>query len=244
MLENKNVLITGGAKGIGKSIVEAFIQKKANIIFTYNNSEEEANSIIEQNANYKHLLKAYKLDVTNITEISAFEEYIEEFMPNVDILVNNAGIVHDDSFIFMDNLKWDSVIKTNLYGCFYICKAILPMISSKKGGSIINISSTSAVKGAPGQSNYCASKAGIIGLTKSLAREFAKKNIRVNAVAPGFIDTDMIDKDNKKIQESIREISMKRLGRPEEVANVVVFLASEAASYITAQTIVVDGGRV
>lgn len=244
MFENKNVIITGGSKGIGKAIVEAFIKERANIIFTYNNNSNKADNILEENKEYPFLLKSYKLDVSKSQEVEKFMDFIEDTMGNVDVLVNNAGVVDDDLLIFMNNEKWEKVIHTNLYGCFYMCKNIISLMPKRKGGSIVNISSTGAIRPSKGQANYAASKAGMIALTESIAREYATKNIRANAVAPGFIQTDMVNVENIAIKENIKEIPMKRLGNPEEVANVVIFLASEKSSYVTAQTILVDGGRL
>lgn len=242
---DKVVFITGGSRGIGEAIVRAFVKEGATVIFTYNTSREQADCIVKSchttgtNVN----VKALALDVADSNHVKSVMEDVIKDYGTIDVLINNAGITEDNFLMFMKSDSWDSVINVNLKGVYNCCKTALPKMISKKKGCIINISSVAALMGVTGQTNYCASKAGVIGFTKALAAEVATKNIRVNAILPGYIDTDMIQKIPKTALDKYKEkILCKRFGKPEEVANVVLFLASEEASYIYGQSIVVDGG--
>lgn len=242
-LKGKNVIITGGAKGIGKAILSECIEEGANVAFTYNSSEESANELIQEYKDCDNIIKAYKMNLTEEENIAEVVNEIVEDFKEIDVLVNNAGTTDDGFFMMMDNEKWDKVIKTNLYGPFYLTRALITTMIIQKKGAIINMSSVSGIIGTPGQVNYGSSKAGIIGMTKALAKEVGGKNVRVNAIAPGYIATDMIDKiPEKKLAEYKKQIPLKRFGDPKEVGKLVVFLGSDDSSYITGQTFVIDGG--
>ena len=243
-LKGKNVVVTGGCKGIGKAITQKFLENGANVAATYCNSESAAISLKDELKQYCNNLKFYKMDVSDAENTNSTMSKIQDDMNGIDILINNAGIIHDNLLCFMDNSDWDKVIKTNLYGTFYTSKSVLLNMITKKSGIIINIASVSGLTGIAGQSNYCASKFGIIGLTKALAKEVAVKNIRVNAIAPGFIDTEMIGDVKKSLNISKNTHSMKRIGKPEEIANIALFLASDLSSYVTGQVFVADGGTL
>lgn len=238
----KAALVTGGSKGIGRAICLKLAKNGFKVIINYNNSLEDAlltKSLIAEFDGYSEILK---FDVANKTEV---EEVLNNWIisnpeDNIEILVNNAGIRQDALMVFMTDEEWTNVMNTNLNGFFYVTRVIVKEMILKKYGRIINIVSLSGLKGLPGQTNYSATKAGIIGATKALAQEVARKKITVNAVAPGFITTDMtkdLNEDDFKIL-----IPMKRFGKPEEVAEVVGFLTSKEASYITGEVISVNGG--
>jgi 3-oxoacyl-[acyl-carrier protein] reductase len=240
--ENKVAFITGGSKGIGKAIVKKLASLGANVAFTYNSSEEQAREIVEELSNKRNKIKAYKMDNTNREMMRNTVNDVFKDFEVIDILVNNAGITSDGFLMLMSDENWDKVINTNLSSHFYITKLIIPNMLRRKG-SIINISSVAGLIGVAGQTNYSATKAGLIGFTKSLSKEIASKKIRVNAIAPGYIKTDMLAKVNETVRSNfVKTVPLKRLGTGEDIANVVAFLASEESSYITGQTIVVDGG--
>lgn len=243
---DKNVLVTGSIRGIGKEIAKGFVKYGANIGLTYKNATtEEVNKVENElnSINCKSKVISYNLDVTNRDDVNTcIDNYIKDF-GTIDIIVNNAGIIKDSLLFFMDDKVWDDVIKTNLYGTYYVTQSVLPYMLESGSGVIVNISSVGAFKGNKGQTNYSASKAGIIGFTRALSNEYVGKNIRANVVAPGFIETEMTTTLNDEYyKEQNKLIPMGRFGQAEEVANVVLFLASSSASYITGQTIVVDGG--
>ena len=244
-LENKKVIITGGFHGIGKSIVEKCLQEGGVVATTYNSSANQAQELKKELKEYADRLFVYQMDVRNPEQVDLIMEHMMEQLSGIDVLVNNAGITKDSLFFMMKNEDWDDVIKTNLYGTFYTTKSAVINMVRKKKGSIVNISSVSGVIGVAGQSNYCASKFGIIGLTKSLAKELAYKNIRINAVAPGYIETDMVAKLGDQVNDLVKKKgTLGRLGTPEEIADTVVFLACDEASYITGQVLVADGGII
>ncbi len=236
------VLITGSARGIGKEIAYAFAQQGATVII----SDINADACQQTCDDFK--AKDFSADMMpcDVTSLPAVEEMVNKILDKykrIDILVNNAGITKDNLFLRMREEEWDAVIKVNLKGTFNCCKAIAkPMLKARKG-KVISIASVIGILGNVGQANYAASKAGIIGLTKSLAREFAPRNINVNAVAPGYIKTEMTDQLKEETQQEIlKNIPLKRMGKPADVAGVCLFLASKEAEYITGQTIKVDGG--
>ncbi|MDP3791297.1 MAG: 3-oxoacyl-[acyl-carrier-protein] reductase [Candidatus Omnitrophota bacterium] len=241
LLKDKVAIVTGGTRGIGRAIVFELIQNGAKVLFTYLKSDESAGIMLDEIKELKGEAEAIKADVRLYEEAKrTVEETINKF-GKVDILVNNAGITKDKALMMMDPSEWLDVINTNLTGYFNMSKACIVSMLKQKSGVIVNISSVSGVVGMPRQANYSAAKAGEIGLTKSLAKEVGPYGIRVNAIAPGFIDTDMT-KDLKQKDELLKMIPFGRFGKPEEVAKVATFLASEKSSYINGQVLKVDGG--
>lgn len=236
----KKVIITGGCRGIGKHIAQKFLQLGADVAVTYRSSVQAAEDMQRQ---YPAKLRCYQMNVCDEQSVRTTINQIIEDLKGVDVLVNNAGITKDGLFLMMGKDAWDDVLTTNLDGAFLVTKvALMPMLQQKHG-SIVNVSSVSGVIGVAGQTNYCASKFALIGLTKALSKEVSSKNIRINAVAPGYIDTDMVQAMPEKAKkEIIAKVPMRRLGSPDEIASVVAFLSSDDASYITGQTIVIDGG--
>lgn len=240
----KNVVIIGGSGGIGQAVVREFMDKQCNVIFSYCGSEEKAQGLVKDNKKDNQQIMAYKMDITNQESVEQFVEQVEKLWQSIDAIIYCSGIVKDCSFITMSSTEFDEVLDVNLRGCYLTIKALFPLLNFSDGASIVAVSSTGGIRPSAGQANYAASKAGVIAMMESLAREYARKRVRVNTVAPGFIHTDMVDLKNMKIQKSIEEIPMGRLGEPKEVAKTVYFLASEDASYITGQTLIVDGGRL
>ena len=245
ILENKAALVTGGARGIGREIALALASEGANVAFTDIRLEGVADELLNMVRSKGVKASALQSDVRNLADAQkTVDEVVKEYQ-SIDILVNNAGITRDNLLIRMTEDEWDSVINVNLKGTFNFCKAASRQMLGQRQGKIVNIASIVGVIGNAGQVNYSASKAGVIGITKTLAKEFASRNIQVNAVAPGFIDTEMTQKLTPQQREALMAmIPMKRIAKPEEVASVVVFLASPAASYITGQVLCVDGGLV
>ena len=235
---DKIVVVTGGSRGIGKAIAESFLNDGATVIVTYKNAIEEE---YFNGKNIKH----HKCDVADAKAVAELVDALVKEFGKIDVLVNNAGITKDGLLMRMSEDDWNSVIDTNLKGVFNFTKAVSRPMMGKKTGKIINITSISGIIGNAGQANYSASKAGVIGFTKAVAKELASRNINVNAVAPGFIETEMTDKLNDDVKKNyLSSIPMKRFASTAEVANVVKFLASDDASYITGQTLCVDGGLV
>lgn len=241
MLKDKVAIVTGGSRGIGKAIVLELVRAGASVVFTYLKSDEAAALLLDEIKETGGKAEAIKSDSRQYANAKlVVEEAIKKF-GKVDILVNNAGIIKDKALMLMEPADWQDVIETNLTGYFNMSKACIVGMLKQKEGNIINISSVAGVVGTPRQVNYASAKAGIVGLTKSLAKEVASYNIRVNAVAPGYIETDMT-KDLKKKEELLKMVPCGRLGKPEEVARVVAFLAGDESGYITGQVIKVDGG--
>jgi len=242
LLEGKIALVTGGSRGIGASIVQRFAEQGADVAFTYHSSEEKAKSIEAELTSLGVRAKAYRSDAASYQQAEALINSVLEDFGQLDILVNNAGITQDTLMLRMTEEQWDKVIETNLKSVFNLTKhAIRPMMKNR-GGSIINMSSIVGITGNAGQANYAASKAGIFGFTKSIAKEMGSRNIRCNAVAPGFIETDMTHGLDEKTKEAyLNAIPLKRLGRAEEVADLCVFLGSDMSTYISGQTISVCG---
>lgn len=243
MFTGKVALVTGGSRGIGKAIVRMLCLEGANTAFTYLKSDREAEELAEELQKAKGEAFALKTDVRDFSRSKELVEAVKEKFGRLDILVNNAGIIKDKALMMMTEADWHDVIDTNLGGTFNVTRNAVVSFLKEKSGSIINITSITGIIGMARQTNYAASKAGIIGFTKALAKEVAPFNIRVNAVAPGFIDTDMLvnlkDEYRKKLAE---HIPLGRMGAADDVANAVKFLLSEAAAFITGQVLVVDGG--
>jgi 3-oxoacyl-[acyl-carrier protein] reductase len=242
-LEGKTAIVTGASRGIGREIALALAEAGANIVVNYSGSKERAEDVARQITDMGREAVAYQCDVSNADSVqNMVKETIGRF-GRIDILVNNAGITKDNLLMRMKEDEWDAVIDTNLKGVFLCTKAVTRQMMKQKAGRIINIASIVGVIGNPGQANYVAAKAGVIGLTKSAARELASRNITVNAIAPGFITTDMTDELPEDIRESmLKQIPLAKFGEPKHIAKTVLFLASDDAEYITGQTIRVDGG--
>ena len=243
LLEGKNILITGGSRGIGKSIVEVLFNSGANVGFTFSSSESAANEIAKNLNSSSQKCIAYKSDASKLNQCeNLVESFLNDF-ETIDVLINNAGITKDNLLMRMGEDDFDKVIEVNLKSVFNMTKACQRVFLKNRKGSIINMSSVVGVKGNAGQSNYAASKAGIIGFSKSIAQELGSRSIRCNVIAPGFIKTEMTDNLSDSIIESWTEnIPLKRPGESNDVANLCLFLASDLSSYITGQVINVDGG--
>jgi 3-oxoacyl-[acyl-carrier protein] reductase len=242
-LENKRAIVTGGTRGIGKAIVLELASQGCDVVFTYNSSSEAAANIEAMSADLGVKLFGIQADAARFSEAEKTINFSLEKLGGLDILVNNAGITRDNLILRMKEEDFDQVIAANLKSVFNYSKLSVKPMMSQKYGKIINISSIVALIGNAGQANYVASKAGVIGLTKSLAREFASRNITVNAIAPGYVATDMTEKLNDKQKEAlINQIPLGKIALPEDIAKTVAFLSSSDADYITGQTLVVDGG--
>mgnify|MGYP001567012178 CR=1 FL=1 len=242
-LTSKVVLVTGATRGIGRAIAIEFAKCGADVAFTFRSSPEFAVSLEKEISELGRKSKSYQADAADgVKAIEVVESVIKEF-GKIDILVNNAGITRDSLLMRMSEIDWDLVLDTNLKSVFHYTKIVSRQMMSQRSGKIINISSVVGISGSAGQANYVASKAGVIGFTKSIAKELASRNIQVNAVAPGFVDTEMTEKLTEKQKEIIlTQIPMKRIAKTFEVAQVVSFLASSASDYMTGQVLAVDGG--
>ena len=242
-LENKRAIVTGGTRGIGKAIVLELASQGCNVVFTYSSSSEAAANIEAMSTGLGVKLLGIQADASRFSEAEKTINFSLEKLGGLDILVNNAGITRDNLILRMKEEDFDQVIAANLKSVFNYSKLSVKPMMAQKYGKIINISSVVALIGNAGQANYVASKAGIIGLTKSLAREFGSRNITVNAIAPGYVLTDMTEKLNEKQKEAlINQIPLGKIALPEDIAKAVSFLSSSDADYITGQTLVVDGG--
>ena len=241
ILENKTAIITGGTRGIGRAIVEKFAQEGAKVVFTGTSQvspelEEALNAI---GAAYEFV----RADAASLADAEKVCETCMNRFGRVDILVNNAGITRDMLLMMMSEKDWDDVVAVNLKSVFNYTKVVSSVMLRQRSGSIVNLSSVAGVVGNPGQCNYAATKAGIIGFTKSIAKEIGRRNIRCNAIAPGLIDTDMTRNMPAEARDAIaKNISLRRIGKPEEIANTALFLASDLSSYISGQVIICDGG--
>ena len=243
LLEGKATLVTGASRGIGLAIARKFAEHGANVAFTYNRSQEKAELLAKELAQMGMQIKAYQSDAGSLQQTEELIKQVLQDFGTIDVLVNNAGITKDGLLLRMNEEDWDAVINTNLKSVYNTCKHVAYAMLKQKKGSIINLSSIVGMKGQGGQANYAASKAGVIGFTKSLADELGGRNIRCNAIAPGFIGTDMTEALGEKAQEEfLKSIPMKRMGEPDEVANAALFLASDLSSYITGQVLSVCGG--
>ncbi|WP_102346975.1 3-oxoacyl-[acyl-carrier-protein] reductase [Bacillus sp. Marseille-P3661] len=243
MLDGRIAVVTGGSRGIGKAIALELAKSGAKVAVNYAGNEAKANEVVDQiKANGGEAI-AIKADIGNSEEVNTMIKDVISAFGSVDILVNNAGITRDNLLMRMKEDEWDAVINTNLKGVFNCTKAVTRQMMKQRKGRIINIASIVGVTGNPGQANYVAAKAGVIGLTKTTAKELSSRNITVNAVAPGFISTDMTDELTEEVKsEMLKQIPLARFGNPEDIAYIVRFLASDESGYITGQTIQVNGG--
>lgn len=245
LLENKSAIITGATRGIGRGIAIEFAKQGANVAFTYSSSIEAAEALVTELKAFGVAAKGYQ---SNAADFDAAQELAKEVLKEfgaIDILVNNAGITKDNLLMRISEDDFDKVIEVNLKSVFNLTKAVIRPMMKQRAGSIINMSSVVGLKGNAGQANYAASKAGIIGLSKSVALELGSRNVRSNVIAPGFIETEMTDKLDEAVVQGWRDsIPLKRGGKPQDIANACVFLASDMSAYITGQTLSVDGGMM
>ena len=245
MFKEKVAVVTGGSRGIGKAVSLKFAKGGASVAIIYAGNEEAANDTVKEIESLGAKAKAYKCDVADFDNTAdVFKQIVADF-GTIDILVNNAGITKDGLLMAMSEADFDDVIDTNLKGCFQMIRFASRRMMKQRYGRIINVSSVSGVAGNAGQANYCASKAGMIGLTKSAAKELASRGITCNAIAPGFVKTEMTDVLSDEVKENAKkQIPLGRFAEPEDIANAAVFLASDKAAYITGQVLLVDGGMV
>ena len=245
LLENKTVLITGASRGIGRGIARVFSAQGCAVAFTYSSNKEAADSLTEELSSLGVQVKGYQSNAANFEQAQKLVEEVIEDFGSLDILINNAGVTKDNLLMRMTEEDFDQVIEVNLKSIFNMTKAVQRTFLKQRKGSLIHMSSVVGVKGNAGQSNYAASKAGIIGFSKSIALELGSRNIRSNVIAPGFIETEMTAKLSEDVVQGWRDgIPLKRGGQPEDVANACVFLASDLSSYVTGQVLHVDGGML
>jgi len=242
ILNGKNVLITGGSRGIGKAIVEKCFNEGAHVAFTYRSSAEASNEIVKDLSSGDNKVKAYQSDASNFDDSANLVKQVIEDFGQIDILINNAGITKDTLMLRMSEEQWDQVIDVNLKSVYNMTKHVMRPMLKNRSGSIINMSSVVGVFGNAGQANYAASKAGIIGFTKSIAKEVGSRGIRCNAIAPGFIESEMTEQLDEKVKEAyINSIPLKRFGSGDDVANACIFLGSDMSTYVSGQVISVCG---
>lgn len=245
LLEGKNAIVTGGSRGIGRGIAKVFAEHGANVAFTYNSSEEAAKELENELSETGVKAKGYKSNAADFEQAQELIKNVAEDFGAIDILVNNAGITKDNLLMRMSEEDFDRVIEVNLKSIFNMTKAVQRTMLKQRSGSIINMSSVVGVKGNAGQANYAASKAGIIGFSKSMALELGSRNIRTNVIAPGFIETEMTEKLDEKVVQGWRDnIPLKRGGTPEDIANACLYLGSDLSAYVTGQVLNVDGGML
>lgn len=245
LLQGKNTLVTGASKGIGRAIALRFADEGANVAFTYLSSVEQGLALEKELQSRNVKARGFRSDASDFGQAEKLITDVVAEFGTLDVLVNNAGITMDNLLLRMTEEMWDKIMAVNLKSCFNTVKAVAKPMMKQKGGSIINMTSVVGLKGNAGQANYAASKAGIIGFTKSVALELGSRGIRSNAIAPGFIETEMTGKLDEKMVQTWRDaIPLKRGGQPDDVANTCVFLASDLSSYITGQVIQVDGGML
>jgi len=245
LLNDEVAIVTGGTKGIGRAISLLLAEEGAKVVANFSKDVEAAENLMTEAKSKRLNLGLYKADVTQFDQAKEMVEETFGQYGKIDILVNNIGLVRDNFLMLMSDEDWDSLLRTNLTSLFYCCRAVIRKMIPQRSGKIINISSISGILGTVGQTNYSATKGGMISFTKSLARELGPFNIHVNAVAPGLIESEVVSKMPKeKVEAIIKSSSLGRIGKPEDVAQAVLFLASEDSNYITGQTIVVDGGII
>ncbi|WP_462409241.1 3-oxoacyl-[acyl-carrier-protein] reductase [Neobacillus sp. Marseille-QA0830] len=244
-LAGKAALVTGASRGIGREIALELARLGANVAVNFAGSEAKANEVVDEITALGRDAFSIKCDVSNSGEVTAMVKAAIDRFGKLDILVNNAGITKDNLLMRMKEEEWDDVLNINLKGVFLCTKAVTRQMMKQRVGRIINVASIVGVSGNPGQANYVAAKAGVIGLTKTTAKELASRNITVNAIAPGFISTDMTDQLSEEVkQEMLKQIPLARFGEPKDIAKVAAFLASDDSSYMTGQTLHIDGGMV
>ncbi len=242
-LKGKIAIVTGGSRGIGRAIAKVLASSGCSVVITYKSSFQQAQEVVDEISKFNSKAMAIQADSAKFEDAQRVVDEVLKNFGKIDILINNAGITRDNLLLRMSESEWDDVIETNLKGVFNFTKAVIKHMISQRSGKIINIASVVGLIGNPGQANYAASKAGIIGFTKALAKEVASRNIQVNVVAPGYVETEMTEKLNEEQKKRLFEmIPAKRIAKPEEIAYVVKFLASSESDYITGQVIVVDGG--
>jgi 3-oxoacyl-[acyl-carrier protein] reductase len=244
-LKDEVAIVTGGTKGIGRAICLLFAEEGAKVVANFSKDVEAAENLIDEAKSKKFNLGLYKADVTQFDQVKEMVEEVFAEYGKIDIFVNNVGLVRDNFLMLMSDDDWNSLLNANLTSLFNCCRTVIRKMIPQRKGKIINISSISGILGTSGQTNYAATKGGVISFTKALAREVGPFNIHVNVVAPGLIESDVVSKMPKEKVEAItKSSSLGRIGKPEEVAQVVLFLASEHSNYITGQTIIVDGGII
>ncbi len=242
-LAGQVAIVTGATRGVGRAIAQALAARRAAVAFNYLSRDDLAAELVATIEGAGGKAKGYRLDVSDAAGVAAMVKDVRETFGGVDILVNNAGLTRDRLVLRMDVEDWQRVLDVNLSGAFYFCKEVAPLMVKARRGAIVNITSVSGLAGLPGQANYSAAKAGLVGLTKSLARELGKRNVRVNALALGYVETDMTEGLGDEYKQRILDnIALARFGKPEDVADVVMFLCSDAARYVTGEVIRVDGG--
>ncbi|MFS0782339.1 3-oxoacyl-[acyl-carrier-protein] reductase [Bacillus sp. 1P06AnD] len=245
MLKGKVAIVTGASRGIGRAIALELASRGAAVVVNYAGSEEKALQVLKEIKDGGGEGLAIRCDVSNSDEVASMIKTVLEAFGRIDILVNNAGVTRDNLLMRMKEDEWDAVINTNLKGVFLCTKSVTRTMMKQRQGRIINVASVVGISGNAGQANYVAAKAGVIGFTKSTAKELAARGITVNAVAPGFISTDMTEQLPEEVRQSmLGQIPLARFGQPEDIAKVVAFLASEDSSYMTGQTLTIDGGMV
>lgn len=243
LLDGKVALVTGGSRGIGKAIALKFASEGADVVFTYLSNKAAAEQTEQELGRFGHRVKAYASDASSFESAHELVKQVIEDFSRIDILVNNAGITRDTLLMRMTEQQWDEVLNGNLKSAFNFTHAVVPLMARQRAGSIISLSSVVGIAGNAGQANYAASKAGIIALSTSVAKEMGSRNVRCNCIAPGFIDTDMTSSLPEELRkEWAKTIPLRRCGTPEEVANVALFLASDLSSYVTGQVIHCCGG--
>ena len=244
-LKDQVAIVTGGTKGIGRAISLLLADEGAKVVANFSRGVEAAENLMEEAKLERLSMGLFKADVTQFDQVKEMVEETFAQYGRIDILVNNVGLVRDNFLMLMSDEDWDSLLRANLTSLFHCCKAVIRKMIPQRKGKIVNISSISGILGTSGQTNYAATKGGMISFTKSLARELGPFNIHVNAVAPGLIESEVVSKMPKeKVETILKSSSLGRIGKPEEVAKVVLFLASESSDYITGQTIVADGGII